>query len=343
MERKEFLKNGFGFLGMALVAPNIILDNNAPEAACKVTRTETIGPFPTKNPANFLKSDIIDNRTGIPFSIEITMKNIKDNCNPIPDLIVDIWHCDKDGYYSEYGGASNPFQTKDMTKEHFLRGRQITDSNGLVKFKSIFPGWYQGRATHIHVHAYTKKGADILVTQIAYPEGPNSAVVQVNNSAANGYTKGMNGYTYNATDGEFRDGVDDEMSEVTGSIAAGFTLTHTIFVSAPVVPTGVEEELLPAEGQFKLGANYPNPVANETIIPVTLLRNSDVKLEILDLQGRKVLEIQKENLEHGVQNIPVNLAPYNLASGRYVYAVEIRNENGTFKQAKMLVKAAPAK
>jgi hypothetical protein len=248
---------------------------------------------------------------------------------------VDIWHCDKDGYYSEYGGASNPFQTKDMRNEHFLRGRQITDANGLVTYKSIFPGWYQGRSTHIHVHVYTAKGKSVLITQIAYPEGANSAVVQVNASTANGYTKGMAGYTYNAQDGEFSDGVTDEMSTVTGSVATGYLLTHTIFVSAPVV-TGIDE--MDAEGQFKLGTNFPNPFRDETTIPVTLLKPSDVKIEILDLEGRKLYEVQKNNMEHGVQKIPVNLGSLNLASGRYIYSVEIRNDNGTFKQSKTMVK-----
>jgi protocatechuate 3,4-dioxygenase beta subunit len=337
MERKDFLKNGFGFLGMALVGPGILkLDDNNAGAACTVTRTETEGPFPTMNPASFLKQDIIGNRTGIPFSIEITIKNTLLNCDPASGILVDIWHCDKDGYYSEYGGAGNPFQTKDMRNEHFLRGRQITDKNGLVTFRSIFPGWYQGRSTHIHVHAYTGTGKSILITQIAYPEGPNSAVVQVNASTANGYTKGMSGYTYNAQDGEFSDGVTDEMSTVTGSVATGYLLTHTIFISSKVV-TGVDE--LEAEGQFKLGTNFPNPFTNETTIPVTLLKNSDVKIEILDLEGRKLYEVQKNNMEHGVQKIPVQLGSLNLASGRYIYCVEIHNENGTFKQSKMMVKA----
>jgi gamma-glutamylcyclotransferase (GGCT)/AIG2-like uncharacterized protein YtfP len=288
------------------------------------------------NPASFLKTDIIGNRTGIPFTIEITIKNINLNCDPASGILVDIWHCDKDGYYSEYGGAGNPFQTKDMRNEHFLRGRQITDNKGLVTFKSIFPGWYQGRSTHIHVHLYNGAGKSLLITQIAYPEGANSAVVQVNASTANGYTKGMSGYTYNAQDGEFSDGVTDEMSVVTGSVATGYLLTHTIFMAAKVV-TGVDE--MEPEGQFKLGTNFPNPFINETTIPVTLLKNSDVKIEILDLEGRKLYELQKNNMEHGVQKIPVQLGSLGLAKGRYIYSVEIRNENGTFKQSKMMVKA----
>jgi protocatechuate 3,4-dioxygenase beta subunit len=337
MERKDFLKNGFGFLGMALVSPSILaLDNNG-SGACVATRSETEGPFPTKVPANFLKENIIDNRTGIPFTIEIEFKNTKQNCNPAWGLIVDIWHCDKDGYYSEYGGAGNPFQTKDMTKEHFLRGRQVTDPNGIVKYTSIFPGWYDGRSTHIHVHVYSSKGKSLLITQIAFPEGSNSAVEQVNASAANGYTKGMNGYTYNAQDGEFKDGVSDEMSVVTGSVATGYKLTHTIYLPVDFV-TGVDD--VDPETQFKLGANYPNPVTNETTIPITLLRPSDVTIEILDLQGRKIYELQKTNMNHGLQKVPINVGALNLASGRYIYTVEIRNENGTFKQSKMMVKAA---
>lgn len=338
MERKDFLKNGFGFLGMALVSPSFLNFNKmGSENACVATRTETEGPFPTINPSAFQKMDITGNRTGIPFTIQIDFKNIKYNCEPAAGLLVDIWHCDKDGYYSEYGGAGNPFQTKDMRNEHFLRGRQVTDPNGRVAYTSIFPGWYQGRSTHIHVHVYSSKGQSLLITQIAFPEGPNSAVVQVNASTANGYTKGMAGYTYNAQDGVFSDGVSDEMSTVTGSVASGYTLTHTIFVSAPVI-TGVEE--IEPESQFKLGNNYPNPFVNETTIPVTLLRPSDVKLEILDLQGRKIAELKKNNLDHGVQQLPINLGSLNLANGKYIYSVEIQNERGSFKQSKTMVKVA---
>jgi protocatechuate 3,4-dioxygenase beta subunit len=100
-----------------------------------------------------------------------------------------------------------------------------------VTFTSIFPGWYTSRATHIHVHIYNASGTSLLVTQIAFPEGSNSAVALVNASTANGYTKGLSGYTYNAADNVFSDSVANELSTVTGSVAAGFILTHTINVA----------------------------------------------------------------------------------------------------------------
>ena len=116
-----------------------------------------------------------------------------------------------------------------------MRGRQITNQNGLVEFTSIFPGWYQGRATHIHVHIYTSGGQSLLVTQIAFPEGTGSAVATINGSGgtAYGYTKGMSGYTYNATDGIFRDDTTGkELAAVSGTISEGYSLTHTIIVAA---------------------------------------------------------------------------------------------------------------
>ncbi|MEN2401748.1 intradiol ring-cleavage dioxygenase [Flavobacterium sp. MC2016-06] len=256
MERKDFLR-GLGLVGIgSLVIPIInscskdddssssssdsdsdsssssgsgSSSSGSSSSSCSVTPSETEGPFPTKSPATLVSSNIISDRTGVAFSIKIYIKNTSASCAALAGALVDIWHCDKDGYYSEYGGTS--MQTADFTTVHFLRGRQTTDTDGLVSFKSIFPGWYQSRATHIHVHIYNASGKSLLVTQIAFPEGTNSAVALVNASTANGYTKGLTGYTYNASDNVFSDSVTNEMSTVTGSVSEGFVLTHTINVA----------------------------------------------------------------------------------------------------------------
>jgi protocatechuate 3,4-dioxygenase beta subunit len=202
-------------------------------SSCTVTPTETAGPFPTITPSSLVRSDIRLDRTGVAFSFNITIKNINNNCNALSGAIVDVWHCDKDGYYSEYGGSG--MQSVDYTSVHFLRGRQTTDSNGLVTFTSIFPGWYQGRSTHIHVHVYNAAGTSLLITQIAFPEGSGSAVATVNGSGgtAYGYTKGMTGYTYNASDAVFSDdNTGAEVGTVTGSLSTGYVLDHTIDVNA---------------------------------------------------------------------------------------------------------------
>lgn len=239
MNRKDFLK-GLGLAGVTAVAAPILFHcrtdedvsessttDNTISTACSVTNSETEGPFPTKTPSSLVTSNIVSDRTGVPLSIAITIQNVNASCAALQGAIVDIWHCDKDGNYSEYGGTG--MQSTNYTSVHFLRGRQTTNANGVVNFTSIFPGWYSGRATHIHVHVYNSAGQSLVVTQIAFPEGSSSPTVLVN--ATSGY-KGMNGYQYNSSDNVFRDGTANEMSAISGSVAAGFALTHTIKVSA---------------------------------------------------------------------------------------------------------------
>lgn len=252
MERKEFLKRGFGsLLGIAAVAPLVgscsssTIDpastttmssstststgstNGSSSSNCSVTPTETEGPFPTKVPANFVRKDITDGRTGVAFTMNITIKNANNSCAALSGALVDVWHCDKDGYYSEYGGTG--MQSVNFTTVDFLRGRQTTDSNGLVSFTSIFPGWYSGRAPHVHVHIYNSAGKSLLVTQIAFPYDITTIVYTTAQSY--GYTKGVQD-TKNESDNVFSDGFTTELATVSGSISGGYTLTHTIVVSA---------------------------------------------------------------------------------------------------------------
>lgn len=248
MERKEFLKRGFtSLLGVVAIVPAIGAcadtavepttatgtgtstgsTNGSSASDCTVTSSETAGPFPTKVPANFVRKDIRDDRTGVAFTMNITIKNANASCAALAGAIVDIWHCDKDGYYSEYGGSG--MQSVNFTSVDFLRGRQTTDTNGLVSFTSIFPGWYSGRAPHIHVHIYNASGKSLLVTQIAFPYAITNTVYTTAQSS--GYTKGSQD-TLNERDNVFSDGYTNELASVSGSISAGYNLTHAIVVSA---------------------------------------------------------------------------------------------------------------
>jgi len=198
MERKQFLKR----LGFGLVLPlmSACSSDNDPDAShngvttsddddssgtCVTTPSETEGPFPTRSPSTLEMVDIRSDRTGVPLSIRITIQNKNRNCAALVGAMVDIWHCDKDGNYSEYGGTS--MQSSNYTSVHFLRGRQDTDGNGLAGFTSIFPGWYSSRAPHIHVHIYDATGKSLLVTQIAFPTDVCDTVYT---TATNYYTRG---------------------------------------------------------------------------------------------------------------------------------------------------------
>jgi protocatechuate 3,4-dioxygenase beta subunit len=242
MERKQFLKNGLlASLGLTTILPlassckktdiagsttGTDTGSGISTGSCTTSPSETAGPFPTKTPSSLVNVDIRSDRTGVPLTIKITINNKNGNCAALAGAIVDIWHCDKDGNYSEYGGSG--MQSTNYTSVHFLRGRQTTDANGLVTFTSIFPGWYSGRAPHIHVHVYSASGISLLVTQIAFPTNVCDTVYT---TATNFYTRGKQD-TSNTSDNVFADSLASELATVTGSVAAGYTLTHLVTVAA---------------------------------------------------------------------------------------------------------------
>lgn len=246
MERKEFLKRGLSSLGIIAATPilkacttEVITDTNTDTSSsttgstngssssdCAITNSETEGPFPIKDPSSLIKSDITGDRSGVALEVKITIKNKTTGCNILQSALVDIWHCDAKGEYSEYGGTG--MQSTNWTSAHWLRGRQTTDSNGAVTFKTIFPGWYSGRAPHIHVHIYNSSGKSLLVTQIAFDK---TVCDNVYTNASDYKSKGLQDTT-NERDNVFGDGYANELCSISGSIANGYSLTHTIVVSA---------------------------------------------------------------------------------------------------------------
>jgi protocatechuate 3,4-dioxygenase beta subunit len=113
---------------------------SAPAAVCTLTPEQEEGPFYVAGQQ--IRQDITSGKPGVPLRLRITLLN-STTCAPLPNAGVDIWHADASGAYSSGSGS-----------QLFLRGTQITDANGGVEFQTIYPGWYQGRAVHIHVKVH---------------------------------------------------------------------------------------------------------------------------------------------------------------------------------------------
>ena len=187
-------------------------------AACAVAPTETIGPYPSLT--DLIRSDIREGKSGTTLTLTISVVNVNGGCAAVPNAIVDVWQCDAEGHYSQYSqpGFNGTSQT-------FLRGIQTTDGSGRVTFTTIYPGWYQGRATHIHVEV-TVNGQSVKVTQIAFPESVTAAVYASGVYAA----KGQNP-TSNGGDMVFSESVASELATVTGDPASGYAATFTVGVA----------------------------------------------------------------------------------------------------------------
>ncbi len=148
-------------------------------ADCLLTPEMTEGPFYLD--LNKVRSDITEGKPGTPMTLELTVVDVNNDCRPIKDAAVDIWHTDASGQYSGVnnggGGSSN--------NETFLRGIQVTDSGGKVSFETIYPGWYRGRTVHIHVKVSTG-GRQVHTGQLFFPDDISSAVFEDGAYAARG-------------------------------------------------------------------------------------------------------------------------------------------------------------
>jgi protocatechuate 3,4-dioxygenase beta subunit len=116
---------------------------------CVVKPEQTEGPYYVDTGLD--RSDIREEREGVPLELTFNVSRVDQGdisaCGPLAGAVVDIWQCDAKGHYSAVEDNSEGFSTQEET---FLRGYQVTDENGTARFTTIYPGWYQGRAVHIH-------------------------------------------------------------------------------------------------------------------------------------------------------------------------------------------------
>nr|MBA3844284.1 intradiol ring-cleavage dioxygenase [Actinomycetota bacterium] len=153
--------------GRALVPDGALGGNKAVESgavSCVLTPELTEGPYYIAGEK--VRRDIRDGHPGALLTLSLRILNAA-TCAPIKGAAVDIWHADAAGNYSGFGaGAGN---------RTFLRGVQRTDAHGLATFKTIYPGWYQGRAVHIHVKVHVG-GYVVHTGQLFFADAQTAAV-----------------------------------------------------------------------------------------------------------------------------------------------------------------------
>jgi protocatechuate 3,4-dioxygenase beta subunit len=187
-----------------------------------LTPQETAGPYPLDlhSTPSFFRSDITEGKPGVPLTLTLTI--LHQTGAPLVSARVDVWQCDKDGVYSGFQqpGANTVGQT-------FMRGIQLTDASGKVTFKTVYPGWYAGRITHIHFQVYLNNGL-VATSQLAFPEDVTKSVYSSALYAAHGQNSTVQSFTQ---DNVFSDGTVHEMLALTGSVDSGFAATLTAVVA----------------------------------------------------------------------------------------------------------------
>ena len=164
--------------------------------ACVVRPELTEGPFFID--ATLARSDVRANtatgtvREGVPLALTFGVSQLAaGRCAPLPGALVHVWQCDAVGVYS---GVSDPRTRAGDPTDNALRGIQTADARGRVSFTTIYPGWYRGRAVHIHFKVRTQGpgGAYEYTSQLFFPETLNDEIHARPPYAANGRRDTLN-------------------------------------------------------------------------------------------------------------------------------------------------------
>jgi protocatechuate 3,4-dioxygenase beta subunit len=152
---------------------------------CVLTEETIAGP--TWFDAHDVRSDIRDDRPGVPLQLAFRVVQLPD-CAPLPQAVVDLWQCDALGYYSGFAGVAagdggraggrdeyGDTQAAATDAERFLRGTQMTDANGLVQFSTVYPGWYPTRTVHLHLKVHLAE-TTVLTTQLFFDDAVSDTV-----------------------------------------------------------------------------------------------------------------------------------------------------------------------
>ena len=206
---------------------------------CVVRPEMTIGPYFVDQQLNRsdIRADSSDNsvKEGVPLTINIAVASVGNNsCTPIEGAQVDIWHCDARGQYS---GVSN--QGFDTTGQDFLRGYQLTNASGGVQFQTIYPGWYSGRAVHIHFTIRTRAADDQdyqFTSQLFFDDALTDQVHALEPYASKGQRD-----TLNATDNIFIGGGEQLLLNLQGDSTNGYTGTMNIGLDLTNIEVGASD------------------------------------------------------------------------------------------------------
>ena len=206
--RRDWLAQAGGLIALVLAGGWRPSSSQAAAVSCVLTPEQTQGPYYIPNEA--LRRNITEGRPGTPLELRAFVVDAS-TCRPIRNAAVDIWHADGGGVYSGFGSGTG--------NRTFMRGVQRTNAKGLALFRSVYPGWYQGRTVHIHVKVHLG-GSVVHTGQLYFPDTVTDAAYR-----KAPYTARSNRDMRNADDPIFRSGGKRSLLSVRKSAAGVYAAT----------------------------------------------------------------------------------------------------------------------
>jgi protocatechuate 3,4-dioxygenase beta subunit len=181
-------------LGVGACNSDVADSANGPSAVasgavkCVLTPELTEGPYYIAGEK--VRRNITEGHPGTPLALHLSVLDVS-SCKAVKGAAVDIWHCDAAGDYSGFSSGGS---------RTFLRGIQRSDSKGVARFATIYPGWYTGRTVHIHVKVHVS-GQVVHTGQLFFSDTLTDKVFK-----RSPYSKRSARDTRNAADSIYRNG-----------------------------------------------------------------------------------------------------------------------------------------
>jgi len=309
-------------------ALDALATENAAAATAALTPTMTEGPYWIDELLR--RSDIRANTSsatnnagalqdGVPLALKINVFDADSGNKAVNGAHIDIWHANAYGLYSDegsqqVGGGTSASNTKG---QNFLRGYQVTDDDGAVRFTTIYPGWYSGRAIHIHVRVRTyDSGGNVATnytTQIFFADAANNSVLS-GAAPYNTRTPATDPTTDENDNVLTSSAVATNVVSASGSLARGYEATFNIYLSgvkgvttaADSSDTAVSATL--ASARATKAANGARSVVLSVRADETLTATAKV------VRGTKVLGKATGRLTAGMHTLKVGIG-HGVAAG----------------------------
>lgn len=149
---------------------------------CVFTSVAEEGPYFIDD--RVFRRDIRDGQEGQGLLLRLQVIDVP-RCEPLPNAVVEIWHCNALGYYSGYAGQDPDADPTEITElvdhlpvqseERWLRGAQRSNDDGNCEFLTVYPGWYSGRTVHIHAKVHVNESR-LITSQLYFPQELNDQI-----------------------------------------------------------------------------------------------------------------------------------------------------------------------
>jgi protocatechuate 3,4-dioxygenase beta subunit len=278
----------------------------AAATSCVLTPSKTEGPYFVDEMLNRsdIRSDPADGavQPGTPVSLTMVVVRADGNCDPVQGAAVDIWHANAAGKYSDIGSEGT-------SGKKYLRGLQISDASGQATFTTIYPGWYEGRAVHIHFKVRLYDGSKEtyeFTSQLFFDPATTSAVYETGVYASRGQAS-----TPNSSDGIYGSDGSKLVVALTPDGNGGYAGTFVVGLSGLPSSAGTSTGTTTANtvGAAIASTRFRRTTTGRRIMRVTTTATEAVQASVrLSRSGRTIVR-KTATLAAGTRAVELRVPP----------------------------------